>query len=615
MRSKLLRRLRLVASKDVHHILGNENVALLPVLVQAMSYRGNPTRKRDRRRVNKVGLSRHFCSVAASTSPYLDGLFLKLAENKLDEAAGIFVAEWKDQHKIQENNDAANSDISKILEHLHGSPHQAEEFIKALHDREIHPKLDHYTLALAGWMHHDPPSAKRAQKLLDHMQQEIGIGYDIHSCNLVLQTWVRLNNAEGADKLFRSMLSQKVPVNQDSFSHILEAWSKSKSALAFKKADALLSSMKGHGLQPNIDCYLWTLSSWSKTKRKGSDERLEELYREVVSAISLSQDKHKHEPEPEPEPEKIQMVLLRMLQAFGSRNNAHRSEEILLAFADDYGNGIGNGNGKTNMVPPTLEMCLSVLTTWSRSKSSRRGSRAEKFLSLMEKDDTLPNPDVTCFTAVLNCLAGSNKPNSAQRAELVLRLMEDNPTTQPNLMTYTCVLNAWSRSKDDDAPHQADRIFQEMTLRGIEPDRRVFAVLISAWGRSSHKEAVEHAEDYFQQVKALYHSSADPANMPTVVEYTAMMQAWANCVARNVHRSREAVARVESLLEEMIDSDEEHLRPNSLTYAAILKTISGALRIPDRREHAANILSIMESQRVEVTPYIKNMFWKCSARE
>ena len=59
---------------------------------------------------------------------------------------------------------------------------------------------------------------------------------------------------------------------------------------------------------------------------------------------------------------------------------------------------------------------------------------------------------------------------------------------EPNIMTYTSVLNAWSRSND---PIQCDRIYEEMISPGsnIIPDRRVYALMVSAWGR--HKPPSE----------------------------------------------------------------------------------------------------------------------------
>jgi hypothetical protein len=57
-------------------------------------------------------------------------------------------------------------------------------------------------------------------------------------------------------------------------------------------------------------------------------------------------------------------------------SNAHRAEDVLLEFAKEY--------HASGVVPPSLSMmCLSALSTWGKSKSSRQGTPAEKLLLLL----------------------------------------------------------------------------------------------------------------------------------------------------------------------------------------------------------------------------------------
>jgi hypothetical protein len=61
----------------------------------------------------------------------------------------------------------------------------------------------------------------------------------------------------------------------------------------------------------------------------------------------------------------------------------------------------------------------------------------------------------------------------------------------------------------------------------------------------------------------------------------------------------------------MLNSEEPQMKPNSLTFASILKTIAGARRIPDRCDRAESILRVMEQEGVELTPFILNIAKKC----
>ena len=128
--------------------------------------------------------------------------------------------------------------------------------------------------------------------------------------------------------------------------------------------------------------------------------------------------------------------------------------------------------------------------------------------------------------------------------------MNESPDDEPNILSYTCILHAWSRSNDPTAPLHAERIFQEVLDRNLSPDKLTFGAMITTWGRSSREDAVEKAEAYLQKLKDIYVETDDVKCMPTVVQYTVTMQAWANLVKAHPENSREAVARVESMLYE-----------------------------------------------------------------
>jgi len=379
-----------------------------------------------------------------------------------------------------------------------------------------------------------------------------------------------------------------------SFLHLFRAWSKSKSPLAVNQVETILSRMENTtGIKPNAESYLRVIECWAKCKKKGSETRIEQLIGLLNQQLSKDLHYNAHAIRQE--------ATLNLLQVYHKIGNAHRAEEILLEFANDF---------QTNVErpPPTMDMCLSVLSTWSKSASSRRAHRAEKLLRLMENDAGLPRPDTSCYTAVLNCIASSKKQGSAKKAEALLRQMDENAETKSNMVSLTCVLIAWARSEELDAPIQAERIFQEILDRGMQPDRYVFGGLITAWGRSSDEDAIRKAEDYFQMIKGLEKSK------PTVVEYTVVIQAYANYVSKNVDKSRESVERAEALLAEMLNSKDASLRPNILSYAAVLKTIAAALRIPGRGERAERVLQKMVSNKVEITPYIMNLVNRCNGR-
>ena len=488
--------------------------------------------------------------------------------------------------------------VSVIVDAWQKSPHQAEAFLMRLQKlymenghEHCQPDREYYDLVLQGWHDFKPPSAKRAQALFDYMM-EIGVEYHVDSCNIVLAAWSLTSNAEGGQAHLDQVLKQGHPVSLLSFIYVLEAWSKSKSPLAPQKAEALLLEMKVRKMEPTPRCYLIAMECWARSKKQVAAERSETLLEVIRKLCKLKSDLPI-----------LQSAMLNILHVYGRRGNAHKSEEILNEFILNY--------QKNKRVALTLPMYISVLSTWSKSKSKNRPARAEKLLLRMGKKRGLPKPDVVCYTTVLHCWASSNKDAAAERAEALLKTMNESPHVEPNLLSYTCILHAWSRSKDPTAPLNAERVFQEMLDRNLSPDKLTFGAMITTWGRSSREDAVEKAEAYLQQLKDIYAETGDVKCMPSVVQYTATMQAWANHVKINPNNSREAVSRVESMLDEMLNSEEPQMKPNSLTFASILKTIAGARRIPDRCDRAESILRVMEQEGVELTPFILNIAKKC----
>lgn len=394
----------------------------------------------------------------------------------------------------------------------------------------------------------------------------------------------------------------------------------SKSPHAPKGADRILQRLEDERIQASLfECYYWALQCWCRTKRKGAEVRIDQLFQRLQEECS-------NRPPDDLESQMLQTSMMNILNAYHHASNAHRAEELLLLFADAFDD--------PSLV--TMEMCKSVLSTWSRSDSSRRSIRAEKFLSLMDKDEALPEPDITCYTLVLNCWASSNKRNAPEKAELLLRSMEynENKKTRPNMMSYTCVLNAWSRSERRDAPRNAERLFHEMQeAKGWEPDRVVFNAMISTWGRSRDPDAIWKAEQYFQLLKDSgtqtdlgareEDGESSPGPRATVVEYSALIQSWANFVVDNVAESHRAIDRVEELLEELMShyfearilGDHEManmLRPNRMTFASVFRTIGSARRISNREERAKTALEKMQKLNLEPTAYILGLVDKCA---
>ena len=401
--------------------------------------------------------------------------------------------------------------------------------------------------------------------------------------------------------------------------HHLQEMIESKSPCSPQEVHLVLKRLESQQIRPSFECYYLSIECLCRTKRKGSEEHLDELLQQLQQSFRST-------PYSTESKQKLQAAMMHTLRAYHHVSNAHRAEELLVQFMND----------SNDPLLVTMEMCKSVLSTWSRSDSSRRARRAESFLSIMHKEKALPDPDIPCYTLVLNCWASSNKENSARRAELLLRSMElsEKLNLRPNMFSYTCVLNAWARSQHSDAPGHAERLFREMCkTKGWAPDRIVYTAMISTWGRAKVPESILKAEKYFKELNDLEKQkieregcdvgrNLDSMTTATVVEYSALIQAWANYVDNHVEESRRAVDRVEALLDELMEKYfdaslreleyAEMFRPNRMTFASVFRTINSARRIPNRGERADSVFRKMHKVKLEPNAHILGLVEKCT---
>lgn len=123
------------------------------------------------------------------------------------------------------------------------------------------------------------------------------------------------------------MIKQCKP-DATSFSHVLEAWSQSRSPLAAKRADHILARMKHWKIDVNVECISRVIECWSKSKRKGAEIRIESLMSLMNRRIDDNPD--------DCDALVVQAAMYNVLQAYQTVKNAHRAEELLLDYVAEY---------------------------------------------------------------------------------------------------------------------------------------------------------------------------------------------------------------------------------------------------------------------------------------
>ena len=78
-------------------------------------------------------------------------------------------------------------------------------------------------------------------------------------------------------------------------------------------------------------------------------------------------------------------------------------------------------------------------------------------------------PDTVSYSTVIDCWAKSKQKDVAERAENMLKQMQEmhnvgNDKVKANVVTFNSVINAWSKSGAKDAPQRAEALLHQMHI-------------------------------------------------------------------------------------------------------------------------------------------------------
>lgn len=201
----------------------------------------------------------------------------------------------------------------------------------------------------------------------------------------------------------------------------------------------------------------------------------------------------------------------------GDRTDAPERAEALLELQSRYADMLLNENGENN--------------------NDNSGTTEQQ-----EEARERVQPNVVTYSSLLNCWAKSNHPDAPLRAEAILQHMQqqsrdtNNPAIRPNTLSYNSVLNAWARSGRVEAAEQVERLWREMQGQSVPPDHVTYMTRINAWerhrGRHLPRTAARQAARVFDEM--MQNGSADISGgtgvvQPTTLHFNRVILAWTQC--------------------------------------------------------------------------------------
>jgi pentatricopeptide repeat protein len=481
---------------------------------------------------------------------------------------------------------------------------RADQLLRDMQARGFLPNKDTFHNVLTAWTRSDDPSApEQAYALLNHMIDLYGRGAasakpNIYCYLIVMNAFVKRGNVYQAERVLLELLD-RFSVTRDEafrpcaayFHALIRAWSDPIHNIpqAPQLAEAVLQRMQqvskeyqDKSLWPDTECFHHILRAWVNSPHKHAPQRCEKVFQRMQYWYE-----NNGYDQCQPNVDSLNFVIDCWVKA-----SPQQAEAFLRRTEQEAGAFTGNvAQHKKSGVRPNIDSYNKVLNVWAHSDHSDSAERTQALfddiLNKYNKGYTHLKPTLQTFKALVTSRrsgkgaekaqaafddmwaryqAGDEelKPDAAicnaligvwgragqpQKAERLLRDMEETLGVKPNIITYNQVIHGWSRSGLAEAGERAQRLFDELQQKyedgnfDLKPDERSYGMLLVAWARTNTLAGAEKAQAIFNDMMARY-QSGDKRLKPNLIVYHALINAWAK--ADSPDKSEEIFRQMES---------------------------------------------------------------------
>ena len=344
---------------------------------------------------------------------------------------------------------------------------------------------------------------------------------------------------------------------------------------AAERAQALLDHMEQHpNLKPNELSYVFVCQKWAEAVKT-----------ETVTGANA---------------QKAHEVLLRLQKQSFETSRVEELSEHVKREPVSRGNNDRSSNTSTQLYNIVLE-------AWCRRVGHVPQAMDKVEEILLEMETSGPSPNVWIYTSVIAALAQSKQDNLATKAsKLMARIRSEG--IEPDMYTFTSLLNCWAKTRDKDerkqAATQARAILQEMESLYLhkqqyqaKPSQVSYNTAIRAIGNSLDKNAPEIAQNILEHMYKLTEAE-DIQVPPTTMTYNSLIMSLSTAMKaqRSLSRRRSMARRAEYWLSEMTrrsNAGEERVKPNVKTWGAVLRAWADS-GLPDSGEQAQRVLDLLQ---------------------
>ena len=195
----------------------------------------------------------------------------------------------------------------------------------------------------------------------------------------------------------------------------------------------------------------------------------------------------------------------------------------------------------------------------------------DQALQLLEEMKAQPSahsfPNKLTYTTLVRALCQKGRVEEAY--DVVQRMWESSHETQPDVVTYSVLLEGWARVasyRPTEAIDTVGKILQEMRQRGdpnVEPNQITYTNALKVLAASGNSLAVTRAHELVRSMKN-----------PTVYHYNALL---------NVYSKSDRKDKIMCCIRIWKDEMGGDVKPDKITYNTLLGVLSGAYGDPSWR--------------------------------
>jgi hypothetical protein len=419
---------------------------------------------------------------------------------------------------------------------------------------------------------------------------------DTISFNTVLKAWARVCQtlAEHAQEEHGHMLDSNTPV--------YTARDAAERALALLQQQAALatSTTTDPVVHPDVASYNVVMDAWAKSRTPEAAEQVNHLLQALHASPTLQPDVFSYNALVDAHAYSFAPDRLEILHTIWNKMETLSQQE------------------GTRDIRPTVRTINSILHAYSRrvQEVEDGAALAQDALDILHRmketyrvsQNPSDQPDIMTYTTCMDALARVGTAEATEQAQRlfdeVTQLYQDtrNPRYMPSVYTYVTLMKAWSRSPSPEAVPRCQELLERMLQsKGVVPNNRAFTALLSAWGRSRDNSKATQALHLVQRMKRM--AQEFPEVAPSLVTYNTAI----DCCSRTRGDTRQQASAFQIAFA-MFKAAAMDCTPNHVTFGTLLK--AAAFLLPPGPERTSIAKAVFQRAiadgQVEIS-VIKNL--------